>query len=403
MAGNNPLDILRDSNAFSALREEARDRLDKASKQSSFTTQDVIVNLDMSAYGKGRGASPWTSLSDTFRGKNWIGGIPNLPKNDDFVGLNFITRPELNLSYDNIGTNRILTPLNTSDPLTAQYAVKMYLDSLGTVKRGYASPLVDAASAFIPLLDNTIIEASGWPDLMLDETISDEGKYKEQYGRLKGVTNRLSNWSLNMSHINPKGSPINLFYSSYIAYVEALHQGRLFPYDENVVKNRYDYHMRYYRLILDPFKDTVVMFGCNGYMYPRTDPIGEVLNYATDKPGNDGYDTISVQWSCFGAYYNDPRVLYEFNRSVIKANPLMASGSRELNYQRVPPALLQYFNSEGYPFIDLKTNKFQVWVKPSVWRKTLARVGINPSDINVDSGLDVEVLGRALTGGNVNG
>lgn len=367
---------------------------------SDFTKKDVVVGLDMTYYGQNRGASSWTSIADNFKGKNWLGGIPNTPKNDDFVGLNFITRPELNLQYDNIGTNRILTPLNTNDPLTAQYAMKMYLDPVGCVERGYSSPLADPAYAFLPFLDNSIIDASGWPDITMDEDVSNEGHYKEQFGRLKGVTNRLAPFSLNINHVNTKGSPINLFYSTILAYVEALNKRRLYPYTKNVVENRYDYFFRYYRFVLDPFHDKVVMSGCNGYMYPRTDPIGSVMNFATSKPINDGYDTVSVQWSCFGAFYNDPRILHEFNRTVCYHNPLMKDSTRRATYQRVPASMLSNVNYRGYPFIDLRSNQFQVWVRPEDWRRQLALVDLKPEDVNVEDVNDRLALRDILNAAN---
>lgn len=344
-------------------------------------SEDIIIDLDVNQISRANGRGTATAtLSSVLRGKNWLGSLPGAPKNDDSNGLIFITKPDMNLSYDNIGTNRELAPLLTQDSNTLPYAVKMSLDPWGAINRDYSSPLVDRMSAFIHLLDNTLTSCDGWPDYVLNEYISQPGKRGQQLILSRGIIDKYGKVDLSVGHQNIKGDPVNLIYNAMIQYRTKIMKGTMAMYPRNVAANRADYQSRFYRFVFDVTRRFVTQFTCNSVCFPRAAPLGAVMNYNINKPINEGYDEISNSWVGVGCWHNDPLVLREFNRAVVKFNPMMADSRRSGVYTLVPHQYQKYFKFYGYPRIDTTTLEFQIWVDNGIYRTILESVGIDPNE-----------------------
>ena len=342
---------------------------------------DINVNAITRELGMGSSGS---SLSNAIKGKNWLGGTTQAPKNDDNLGLLFCTRPDLNLSYDNIGVNRELHSLLTNDPNTLPYIVKMWLDPRQCDRVGKTSHSVDPDYPFLPLIDNTITECSGWPDYVLEKKVSQPGKYGQQISVPKGTIQKYSEFPLTTTHQNIKGDAVGLLLSTYLHYMHnTLVTGTMSPHKVNVARNLRDYQVRFYRLVLNTLGTHVTQFTMTTATYPMTLPTGAIFNYSTEKPVNEGYDQYSVQWSAMHCWHNDPLVIREFNRTVYTRNVMMTSKNRALFYKEVPPPYLKYFTFNGYPLIDPDTFEFQVWVPKDVYIETLLSLNIKP-DIEPD-------------------
>ena len=155
------------------------------------------------------------------------------------------------------------------------------------------------------------------------------------------------------------------------------------PYYRNVVANLRDYQTRFYRLVFNTTFTHVTQFTMTSAAWPMTYPGGAVFNYSSNKPINEGYDQYTMQWSAMHCWHNDPLVIREFNRTVLRFNPLMAANTRTTHYKEVPPGYIKYFNYYGYPYIDPDTLEFQLWVKKERYIEILLSVGIAP-DISLE-------------------
>ena len=127
------------------------------------------------------------AISRNIRGINHRQIAQALMPNLDHYGLTFFTRPDLNLATPNIRQSRMLTDLLTENQKSIPRAVRCLLDpSLQLRPRGAIEcPLVDANLPFIPILTNSLISCSGWPDwiflyglLLRVINVSNTRKYK---------------------------------------------------------------------------------------------------------------------------------------------------------------------------------------------------------------------------------
>ena len=141
---------------------------------------DLQKSIDIITRESGQGGA-YTSMQDATRGINHSGYGSRLPANNEQYGLTFFTRPELNLSYDNIISQRKTQPLATTDRNSIHYAIRAMLDPTGhrDEVNGYETPMVDPDSPFLPILTNTLTSISGWPDTVLDTYSTAEGRIRE--------------------------------------------------------------------------------------------------------------------------------------------------------------------------------------------------------------------------------
>ncbi|AFI55301.1 hypothetical protein TSMG0018 [Halocynthia phage JM-2012] len=314
-----------------------------------------------------------TSLHNVIRSKNWVGGPPSLPVLKENTGLVFIAPPDLNLHPANIGHIREFSPLLVEDPYSLGSTIRDMLDPRGAwTKRN--SMLNDPQYPFLGILDNTLTSLDGWPDYVMDEFVSTPGRAGSTSIAARGRVKKFQKFDLSATHINLPGDAINQIYSYLAHWQDKVHSWSASPHMKNVQHNRLDYAMRIYRFAFDSTGTRVNQFTMSGYGYPRSASQGAVMNYSTDKPNNQGYDTISASWSCVGAYHNDPIVLLCFNQLVERFNPLMKDGIRELTYVKVGTdttskslADAATFQYHGYPRINLQTLEFEIWVPKAIF------------------------------------
>lgn len=265
------------------------------------------------------------SLSDAYgkalRGINHRGLGNPIRTNRDNSGIVLFTRPDLNLTYDNIATNRMLTPLLTDQPYTLQRYIRAMLDFQGSRAGALPTPLVNEQNPFIPLLTNNLMSLSGWPDVAVETYSSKEGIIKESWGMLDGHYRIAGQFDLTANFRNIDGDPISAFFSAWLVYATGVRRGDLNPYPRNLVENRLDYTTRIYHLILDPSRRFVTKIAAIGYGFPTTVPHGAAHNYVGDQTYVQSTEQISINFTCYGADYNDPISIDEFNRLVAMVCP----------------------------------------------------------------------------------
>lgn len=302
-----------------------------------------------------------TAIGDNFYGINHRQTPNAIQINKDYFGMAFITRPRLNLSTENLRAVRQLTPLLNSNSDSIQRIIRCLLDPM-LARKGINSQFVDNQQAFIPILTNSLLSMSGWPDVNLPTMTSQEGVYKEAFSMADGVTANYSTYDIQASFRNMPGDPITSLFLIWVHYASLVYQGVMVPYPEFIVENEIDYMSRIYRLVLDSTKTFVKKIGANGACFPLSSPIGASFNFSHDKPINDSNDQISIPFRCIGAMYQDDILVAEFNKTTELFNDALKDSSRASHYVKIPIDALAIFNNRGYPRINTRTYELEWWV-----------------------------------------
>lgn len=330
-------------------------------------------------------------------GHNHRGMGNPIPRNIERYGLTFFTRPELNLSYDNIIQDRTFTNLMDEDQLSLMRAIRSLLDPEGSDgapsqsqvgKQGttvfgdynYPSPIIDTRNPFMAILSNNLISVSGWPDPYVDTFTSDEGIQKEQWGMVDGVAKIYNAFSLNCTFKNIVDDPITKIFHYWTQYSSFVYQGLMSPRMRNLLNNRIDYQTRIYRLVTDITKTKVLEIAATGAAMPITNNLGRKFDFQNDRPYNDDLDQIQVQFQCFGAIYNDPILIWSFNKTQQRFNPGMSDSVREGLMVKLQGLEKTIFNYYGYPRINPETMELEWWVDKPVYLDVMASITrTNPS------------------------
>jgi hypothetical protein len=321
------------------------------------TVEDVLRNGPIGGLDNAMGS--------VFYGINHRQTPTPIPYNKDNYGLVFFTRPQLNLSTENIRAERFLGPLLTKQDASIQRIIRMYLDPrLGASDQALVSPFVDNKNAFMSLLTNHCISCTGWQDVLLDTYTSQPGAYREVYAQTDGVFKNYTTYDISATFRSMPGDPIMLLMLIWQFYQAAVFEGKLLPYPDFLVQNEIDYNTRIYRLVLDHTKQYVQKIACTGASFPINVPIGNSFNFETDAPLNMANKEITIQFKSLGARYMDEIVVHDFNKVVGIFNPQMRSPDMSKNKEmaKVHISELQFFNNLGYPRIDPNTKELQWYV-----------------------------------------
>lgn len=291
----------------------------------------------------------------------------NAPANSDQHGLTFFTRPNLNLSYDNLTMVRSLTPLMSGNPHSIQRAVRALLDPAG---RERAIGLVDDRHAFIPMLSNLIISSSGWPDLTAHAYNTSEGVAKEVWMMNDTIAEINGFNEITCTFQNVMGDPITLLFFVWLHYMGAVYVGKMVPYPQSIIENEIDYMTRIYRFTMDPTNTYIQGVAATGASMPLGVPIGAKFNFSRDQPYNEELNQITVPFGSVGIMYNDPILLHEFNVVGALFNPALEDvkkNTRNGPLVYVQPEERQLFNYSGFPKINLRTNELEWYVDSDLY------------------------------------
>lgn len=326
---------------------------------------DVLARL--SGYG-----DLTSALRNTLMGFNHRGFGSPVPYNAENHGITFFTRPRLNLSYDNVVMDRVMTPFLSEDPDSYQRALRLMLDTEagrgrvlhvgGRRIHQLESNLFDYRQAFIPLLSNNLLSMSGWPDPTMDMYVSNPGVTREVWTMADGPVELRGNFDLTANFRNIIGDPITLMFWLWYRYQGNVRSGRMIPWPEEVIENRIDYQTAIWRMTLDPARKYIQKIS-RTIATPNAVPFGAAMDYSTDTPYNQSNASqISVPFSCVGAEYNDPILFTEFNLLVVSHNVDMWGPNREKLMRKIEPEALAYFNFYGFPRIDVRTAELEWYV-----------------------------------------
>lgn len=315
-------------------------------------------------------------ISSTYYGLNHRGLGLSAPINQDQYGLTFFTKPRLNLGDRNLVLDRTFTPMLSTASESVARAVRAMLDPVGAKFNGRGSGLVDNNQAFIPLLSNTLMSLSGWPDPYVDVYTSRSGLYKEQWAMVDGFSKIYEALDLSANFKNIVDDPISYLFYIWTQYAALVHEGVMDPYPEMIIEHEIDYQTRIYRLVLDQTRRFVTKIAACGAGFPTSNSLGSAFDFNAEKPYSDQNDQISVTFKCLGAIYLDPILVQEFNEVVQIFNPNMRTGGnrRSQHYMLIPPHLEHLFANQGYPQINPDTMAMEWWVDKAHFNLVLSGV-----------------------------
>lgn len=285
-----------------------------------------------------------------------------VPLNRDHQGFTFFTRPQLNLSLENLRHERRFIPLTTDNAVSLQRAIRTYLDprlGFDTV----SCPFVDNRQAFIPLLTNHIKSLGSWPDITVQTYTSKPGMYGEEFSFVDSSHRFYGAYDMTAKFRNMQGSPIMLMFQTWMIYMANVFEGVMMPYPDFLAYNEIDYNTRIYRLILNPAKTHVEQI-CATIAFPTSVPTGDMFNLDNadnQQPYNSALNELSIQFRCMGALYNDDILIHDFNQTVEIFNPNMAD-NRLSTMKKIPAYALDAFEGEGYPRINPNTYELEWYV-----------------------------------------
>jgi len=360
-----------------------------------------LVDLASQLNGIGNLSQAYTNALMGFDHR--FAGIP-IPVNTESRGMVFFTRPRMNLSYDNLVSDRRMSALITRDEMSIGRAIRVLLDPRRD-RDGPAgeniyeddgepiiSRLVDSKSPFIPILSNTLISLSGWPDTMTEFFSSTAGIAKESYFYIDGPHRNFSEFTLTASFRNIPGDPITFLLQMWHTYATNVYRGSMIPYPEAVIEREIDYQTRIYHFVMDPSRRFIQKSAVACVAIPESAGIASAFNFSSDSVySQESLRQISVPFHCAGVEYNDPINLDEFNRLQAHFNPELAKRSDRLSkYVKLNPDEISAFNYYGYPHINLTTNELEWWIPKKHYKlmkgePLVARVDVGPA-VDVDTG-----------------
>ena len=305
-----------------------------------------------------------------------------LPQNKDEQGYLFFTRPQLNLTNENVRNYRKMIPLLNTNADSVHRYVRCLLDPR-LHYNNITTPHLDHDMVFMPILTNTLKNNSGWPDVVNTSFISRSGIRREQFAMVDGHVDILESFDLDCTFSNVRDEPTTLIMDTWLHYMSAVFEGRLNPYMDFITENEIDYNTRIYRLILTENKKYVKKIACTGAAYPLNLPTGRFFDYSEERPYTDQTKDISIRFKCLGAIYNDDIIVKWFNEAVGIFNSEMRTLNESCNdklkrgaifdrddpnkglatgsLEKIPDRLLLLLNFRGYPRINPITMELEWW------------------------------------------
>lgn len=320
-----------------------------------------------------------SAIGDNIYGINHRQTPGSIGINRDYYGLTFMTRPRMNLSTDNLRTIRQFGALLSVVPNSYQRIIRCLLDPTLAQTQGISSDFVDPQQAFIPLLTNTLLSCTGWPDVEVQSFESHAGVAKETYGFVDSFVEQYGTYDITATFRNIPGDPILLMMMTWLWYSSLVYRGMIIPYPDMLINNEIDYNTRIYRLVLDPSRRFVTKIAATGASYPSNAPYGAAINHDADHPINQNNAQIAITFRSYGVMYMDDILVDEFNRTTSLFNDGMLAQNftgkppNQTNpyYVKVPLAALPIFNNRGYPRINPITYELEWWVDTQEYNNRL--------------------------------
>lgn len=333
--------------------------------------ENTLPDTDVISREGGLGSNQ-SAIRTLINGLNMQAGMPAYPPNIDDQGLVFFTRPDLNLTYDNIRRVRTFAKYGNFEPYSMDNAIRSMLmdsqifDEAFVDEPGARSVLFNDLQAFNTLATNACQTLAGWLDWNMDVYTSSEGYLRNQTSWPDGTARIRNTFSLNATFYNLEASPLISMFETWLEYMEHTQTNVMSPKLSNLVQNRFDGNTRIFRFTLDRNRQ-YIQKSASTIAYPTALSNGAVYNLNVEAPQTQDDNIVTVPFRCMGAEYNDPITLVEFNRTVERYNPAMremdgdGTPVRVLRMTKLDPLERVFMRNFAYPYIG-EENELEWWV-----------------------------------------
>ena len=335
-----------------------------AQNKSTLTWQDIDNIFKGSNIG-----SIQQAIGNSFYGINHRQMPTATQSNRERYGYTFFTRPQLNMTDQNLSAHRLFYPLMTNNRNTIQNYSRTILDP--RIALIMKPTLCDPYNAFIPVMTNNITDISGWNDLIAESFTSQSGNYNESISFIDSNVLRFDTYDISATFRNTRGDPIIYMIYIWLLYSTFVFEGTCMPYPDMVIENEIDYNTRIYRLVMDKTNTYVRKILATGACFPTSLPIGNFFDFTSDTPTNQEIYKFSINFRCMGIIYQDPILIKEFNEVVEIFNPAMSDNFRSQEMTKVPKEALVIFNNRGYPRINPATYELEWYVPTALYNNRL--------------------------------
>lgn len=307
----------------------------------------------------------------------------NLPDNRSNQGYVFMTRPQLNLSAQNLIKHRPFYPLLSKDPHSLASWIRGTLDPRWA-KYGNRSAIllsqaerknmiqqtqtsqVDVDSPFINAVTNNLISLSGFPDIDVASYTGEANRIGASYQLIDGIHNLNRPVDITLSLKDTAGSPIYNLFRILATYPSQIYKGTMTRYEDFIIEDTIDYNVRIYRILISTDGETIHSIASTFPGFIQGVASGARYDYNHDTP----YSAESVanfRFMFSGVIYDDPALIDDFNRTVDSTNRSMRN--RTVNMVRIPRSVLEYFSYEKvYPYINIDTYTLEWWTSTEVFK-----------------------------------
>lgn len=275
-------------------------------------------------------------------------GTNTLPGNVEHAGLTFFTRPKLPLTRGNLQQCPALIGLDSTDPRTFAFAIRMWLDtkmskSAAWIKKALECPFFDNKSAINIPLSNACVAQSGWPDPFVQTFTTTGGFFQEDQTFAIGSDRLRKTYDLNFTFKETQGGPILGMLYAWYEVMSCLAEGTMVAYSEDIDAQRLCYTCSIYRFLLDPSKRHITHYAKATGCFPKAPPMGALFNQSRGELNVSAATEISIPFVANKIEYDDPRILLDFNMLMTRYCPKIHT------YPILRPD--SYNNFKGYPFV----------------------------------------------------
>ncbi|QDB70265.1 hypothetical protein CF8_0097 [Aeromonas phage CF8] len=304
---------------------------------------------------RSQGSPGYTSpLINSLRGFRILGtGPAMMPLSDNTIGLSFVTRPQLNLTDDNISRSEKLCSLLGC----SQYSIGAYVRGMLDERWAAANQpvAVNNKIPFIPCLTGYLKTSTGFGDLQMQIQGSDPGIREQVYQRVASKLEENGMYTMSQTYFNPKPMVIPALFQTWQDYISEVVSGdrHLTPRDFYLFSNRVDFDCRIYHLIMNKDAEYLEHIFATVQSIPNTYQAGALANI--DNTQNsiraEGQDDFSVQFSSVGMRFNELGLIQAFNEHSFSYNPGLRPDKRLSYYRMLKTSEYEEYGYGAYPLL----------------------------------------------------
>lgn len=331
----------------------------------------VVFDLARAQSAKSAGAANPNALYTTMLSQYDRFGVNTMLPNHEVVGYTFITRPKLNLSTPSLRMDRILSLLDTGNPVSLPFAIRCYLDTFYSGSQGPASqlalqcPFYNPESPFIIPLTNNLVSLSGWPDPVVETETTEGGFFSEDMTIAKGSDRLNRTYDLTLTFRDIQGGFILALLYMWIRYIELVVRGDTVAYADDINNRRVNYTCSIYRFIMDPSRQFITKWSKATGCFPKSIPVGNVFNFGDGEKFITSSAQYSVNFVANKVEIFDPIIFRDFNTISKRFSPTISGfpGNNAVsvdsttftNNNNTPfqPLTSAENNFVGLPYVDL--------------------------------------------------